>query len=144
MGAWKKARHDGARNILVRLRKAAGLREGKVLHGSACHKACDELNRRVLTDGTATAEVEYRGCREQALKDGECPTAGASSGDRERVRQLHAAASEFKPRTALRRQLLASRSDGVVARLLREREKAEVRGLVKGRYLGLPFTVCCR
>ena len=28
MGAWKKARHDGARNILVRLGKAAGLREG--------------------------------------------------------------------------------------------------------------------
>ena len=97
----------------------------KVLHGSACHKACDELNRRVLTDGTATVEVEYRGCREQALKDGECPTAGASSGDRERVRQLHAAASEFKPRTALRRQLLASRSDGVVARLLREKKSSK-------------------
>ena len=28
MGAWKRARHDGARNILVRLGKAAGLREG--------------------------------------------------------------------------------------------------------------------
>jgi hypothetical protein len=28
MGAWKKARHDGAHNILVRLGKAAGLREG--------------------------------------------------------------------------------------------------------------------
>jgi hypothetical protein len=27
MGAWKKGRHDGARNILVRLGKAAGLRE---------------------------------------------------------------------------------------------------------------------
>ncbi len=28
MGAWKRARHDGARDILVRLGKAAGLREG--------------------------------------------------------------------------------------------------------------------
>ncbi len=28
MGGWKKARHDGARNILVCLGKAAGLREG--------------------------------------------------------------------------------------------------------------------
>ncbi len=28
MGAWKKARHDGARDILVRLDKAVGLREG--------------------------------------------------------------------------------------------------------------------
>ncbi len=28
MGAWQRARHDGARNILVRLGKAAGLREG--------------------------------------------------------------------------------------------------------------------
>ncbi len=28
MGAWKKARHDGARNILIRLNKAVGLREG--------------------------------------------------------------------------------------------------------------------
>ena len=28
MGAWKRARHDGARNILVRLGKVAGLREG--------------------------------------------------------------------------------------------------------------------
>ena len=28
MGAWKRARHDGTRNILVRLGKAAGLREG--------------------------------------------------------------------------------------------------------------------
>ena len=28
MGAWKRARHDGARNIMVRLGKAAGLREG--------------------------------------------------------------------------------------------------------------------
>ena len=28
MDAWKKARHDGACNILVRLGKAAGLRDG--------------------------------------------------------------------------------------------------------------------
>ena len=28
MGAWKRARHDGAHNIVVRLGKAAGLREG--------------------------------------------------------------------------------------------------------------------